>query len=271
MLVRVEDLDRNNSSQRFEDLQKADLNALGLTHEGAILRQSERFDVYRSIIAELMARDLVYPCYCSRREVREAASAPQGSHSHVPYPGTCRELSSAERVERESNGRPPALRLRTNGERYAVSDVFVGDVHLDVDDFVLQRNDGVPSYNLAVVVDDALQGVEQIVRGDDLLASTGRHVHLQRLLGYRTPEYVHVPLVLGGDGERLAKRHGAVTLADLAERGVTPSDVLQVLAQSIGVRVEGPHRALDVLTDFSWTAVPRSAWTIPVAWQTGDR
>lgn len=271
MLVRIEDLDAHNSSRANEDLQRHDLDVLGITYEPDIIRQSERFDIYGSVIADLTAEGLVYPCYCSRREIREAVSAPHGNYAHLAYPGTCRELSSTERIEKERSGRPPALRLRTQGERYTVHDLVAGDTSVDVDDFVLQRNDGVPSYNLAVVVDDERQGVTRVVRGDDLLNSTGRHIHLQNMLGFRTPVYAHVPLVVGGDGERLAKRHGAVTLHDLDVIGIDSHDVLAVLARSIGSSVDDPQTAADLLVDFSWDRVSRDVWTIPDAWQTGDR
>lgn len=271
MLLRIEDLDEHNSSSANEDLQRQDLEALGITYEPEVLRQSERFDVYGSIIAELTSKDLVYPCYCSRREIREAVSAPHGNYAHLAYPGICRELSSAARLDKERAGRPPALRLRTEHERYTVHDLVAGETPVDVDDFVLQRNDGVPSYNLAVVVDDELQGVDRVVRGNDLLSSTGRHIHLQAILGFRTPTYAHVPLVVGGDGERLAKRHGAVTLSDLAESGYGTSEVLDVLARSIGSGVRSPVSAADLLADFSWQRVPRDVWSIPDTWQTGGQ
>jgi glutamyl-tRNA synthetase len=136
-----------------------------------------------------------------------------------------------------------------------------------VDDFVLQRNDGVPAYNLAVVVDDAAQGVAQVVRADDLLFSTGRQMHLLNLLGHETPQYAHVPLVVGPDGERLAKRHGAVSLDDLAVRGVTPVDVLRVLATSLGIEVAGVERASDLVDQFRLSALPRTSWMIPDEWR----
>ena len=271
MLLRIEDLDGHNSSRVNEDDQRRALVDLGITFDADVVRQSERFHLYESVISELRQRGLVYPCFCSRREIREAASAPQGNYAHVPYPGTCRTLTVDRLREREAGGRKPALRLRTDGESYSLKDAVAGEAVVAVDDFVLQRNDGVPSYNLAVVVDDELQGVEQIVRGDDLLSSTGRHIHLQRLLGFRTPMYAHVPLVLGGDGERLAKRHGAVTLEDLSAIGVTAPQVLDVLAASIGCIRQGYRQASDLLGDFSWERLPRDVWTIPDAWQTVER
>jgi glutamyl-tRNA synthetase len=129
-----------------------------------------------------------------------------------------------------------------------------------VDDVVVRRNDGVPAYNLAVVVDDAAQGVTQVVRGDDLLPSTPRQVLLQRLLGLATPTYLHVPLVLGADGDRLAKRHGAVTLADLAAIGASPAQVLTALAASLGLCEPGePVRAVQLVERFAVDRLPRRA------------
>jgi glutamyl-tRNA synthetase len=237
-----------------------------MTFDPIIIRQSERFEQYRAIVEQLRQQDLVYPCYCTRREILESTQAPHGPTIEGAYAGTCRDLSTHERAEREQNGRPPAWRLRTNNEQYIVDDVIAGPTPTVVDDMVLLRNDGVPAYNLAVVVDDAAQVVTQILRGDDLLLGSGRHIHLQKLLGYPTPQYVHVPLVVGPDGERLAKRHGAVTLEDLSQRGIDEREVLGELARSIGIDVDRPNSVNDLLSDFSLDRLPRSPWTIPSEW-----
>jgi glutamyl-tRNA synthetase len=263
-IVRMEDLDRATSSSEHEARQLADLAALGIEWDGPVVRQSERFDLYRAAIARLRDEGLVYPCYCTRREIRaEIEQAPQAPHVHLPdgaYPGTCRDLSDAERAARERAGRRPALRLRTNGEVIAIVDGIAGPFAGAVDDVVLARGDGVPAYNLAVVVDDADQGVTQVVRGDDLLSSTPRQVHLQRLLGLPQPEYVHVPLVLGEDEQRLAKRHGAVTLAELAAAGWSTGEVLGVLAGSLGLGRRGESVTIEQLVDrFDPECVPRTA------------
>jgi glutamyl-tRNA synthetase len=268
LLLRIEDLDRLNSKPEHEVRQIAELNSLGMTFDPNIIRQSERFEQYRAIVEQLRQQDLVYPCYCTRREILESTQAPQGPSIEGAYAGTCRDLSSRDRSERERSGRPPAWRLRTNNEQYVVDDVIAGPTPTVVDDMVLLRNDGVPAYNLAVVVDDAAQGVTQIVRGDDLLLSSGRHIHLQKLLEYRTPQYVHVPLVVGPDGERLAKRHGAVTLEDLNQRGVDEREVLGELARSLGLDVDRPNGVSELLAGFSLDRLPRSPWTIPTDWQT---
>ena len=193
-LMRVEDLDTGRVRPGVEERQLADLAAMGIDWDGPVVRQSGRLDMY---VAALDRLD-TYPCFCTRAEIREAASAPHGPVG--AYPGTCRELSAGERAEREAAGRPPALRVRADGS---------------VDDFVVRRGDGAFAYNLAVVVDDAAMGVDQVVRGADLADSTPRQEWLARTLGLPAPEYIHVPLVFGPDGARLAKRHGAVTLREL--------------------------------------------------------
>jgi glutamyl-tRNA synthetase len=203
--MRMEDLDSRRVRPGMEERQLADLAAIGIDWDGAVVRQSDRLSLYEAAIEQLDT----YPCFCTRAEIREAASAPHGPVG--AYPGTCRELSAAERAEREAAGRPPALRVRAGGARVEVEDLLLGPIAGTVDDFVVRRGDGVPAYNLAVVVDDADQGVDQIVRGRDLADSTPRQAWLARTLGFAEPIYAHVPLVLGPDGSRLAKRHGAIT------------------------------------------------------------
>ena len=234
-LVRFEDLDRVTSSRDIAAQQLADLAAIGIEPDEPPVFQSDRFDLYDEAIDGLIARGLTYPCFCTRREIREAARAPHGGQA--AYPGTCRSLTPRERARRALE-RPGAVRLNTeaaglSGAEIAFRDALAGDVAGPVDDVVLRRNDGVPAYNVAVVVDDAAQGVSEVVRGDDLLAVTPTQVALQRLLGLPTPAYVHVPLVLGPDGERLAKRHGAVTLADLAAHGIGAVEVRRRLQAEV--------------------------------------
>lgn len=247
-IVRMEDLDRVQAAPEHERAQLADLADIGLDWSGEVVRQSERFDLYRDALATLRSRDLVYECFCSRREVRaEIENAP--SAPHLPpgsYPGTCRRLSSARREEFLDAGRTPALRLRADRSQERIdeptliefTDLVAGPSYGGVDDVVLQRNDGVPAYNLAVVVDDALQGVTQVVRGDDLLTSTPRQIHLHHLLGLPTPTYAHVPLILGDDGERLSKRHGAVSLDELHASGVSTRAIVGKLVRSSGIDLD---------------------------------
>jgi glutamyl-tRNA synthetase len=262
-LVRMEDLDRITSSPRHEQDQLDALSSIGLDWDGAVVRQSERFSLYLAAIDRLRAAGLVYECYCTRREIRLAAEAPHGPDPDGRYPGTCRELSDRDRSALREAGRTPALRLLSDGHDESFDDRFRGTHAGRVDDVVLQRNDGVPAYNLAVVVDDASQGVTEVVRGDDLLASTPSQILLHRLLDLPIPAYAHIPLVLAPDGSRLAKRHGAVTLADLAARGVTPGEVCARLAESIGIDTLGrPVMASDLLDGFELQRLPRTPWRL---------
>ena len=261
--VRMEDLDRVTASVVHEADQLASLAALGMRPDGPVVRQSERFDRYRDAIATLHAAGRVYECFCTRREIREAASAPHGELPEGAYPGTCRTLTAARRAEHLAAGRSPALRLRAEGERFTIDDLIAGRHEGVSDDVVLQRNDGVPAYNLAVVVDDAAQGITHVVRGDDLLSSTPRQRLLQVLLELPVPTYAHVPLVLAPDGSRLAKRHGAVTLADLAARGVTAPQVLALLGESLGLcAAYDDVTTTELLERFDLAGVPRQPWSL---------
>jgi glutamyl-tRNA synthetase len=271
LLIRVDDLDPVRSSAAFEAQQLADLAALGLDWDGPVVRQSARRDRHEAALGQLVAAGLTYECWCSRREIREASEAPHApQHGEVPsgaYPGTCRHLTDAERRERASSGRPAALRLRSSGDTVTVDDRLRGALSAVIDDVVLRRNDGVPAYNLATVVDDADQGVEEVVRGDDLLSSTPRQAHLADLLGLTRPGWAHVPLVLGADGDRLAKRHGAVTMGDLAAEGVDGAALRSILAASLGLASPGePVRMEQLVERFDPGALPTEAWVLDEGW-----
>ncbi|NMD56630.1 MULTISPECIES: tRNA glutamyl-Q(34) synthetase GluQRS [Tsukamurella] len=247
-LLRVEDLDR--VAEGAEARQLADLAAIGLDWDGAVVRQSARTAGYAAALTRLD----VYECYCTRREILSAPSAP-----HAPegaYPGTCRDLTDEERAARRRE-RPAALRLRATVDEFTVTDLLHGEYTGAVDDFVLRRGDGTYAYNLAVVVDDAAQGVDQVVRGDDLLSSAPRQAYLGTLLGHPPPTYAHVPMVLGPTGVRLAKRDGAVTMT---ERG-GPAVVLPEIAASLRLRGSTPREMLD---DFDPARLPREPWTLPL-------
>jgi glutamyl-tRNA synthetase len=242
--VRVEDLDHSRVRPGVEEAQLSDLRAFGLDWDGPVVRQSERMDLYEEAIARLDGDRLLYPCYCTRAEIRAAASAPHGIPASDHYPGTCRELSTQQRAEREASGRPPALRVRSQGARITFLDRLLGHREEEVDDFVVRRNDGTPSYQLAVVVDDAAQGIGEVVRGADLADSTPRQILLARLVGLSEPRYAHVPLVLGPEGRRLAKRHRAVTLSD---RGEGPDEVRAWMARTLGLARLGEKPSPDDL------------------------
>lgn len=249
-LIRVDDLDDRTRTD-IGERQLVDLAAIGLTWDEPPLWQTQHRGRYDDVIGSLTARGLLYECYCSRRDIQQAPRAP-----HAPqgaYPGTCRDLSDAQRaLLGEATGRPPALRLRADVSHYTVHDLLHGNYTGVVDDFVVRRGDGVPAYNLAVVADDAAQGVDQVVRGDDLLPSSPRQAYLADVLGYRQPAYGHVPLVLNQDGNRLAKRDGAVTLAEIGvERAIAE------ISASLG----WPSRNLEELLDrFDLLRLPRGPW-----------
>lgn len=267
-VIRIEDLDRVRAGSAARQL--ADLAALGLDHDGPVEYQSLRGAVYDEALARLAAAGRTYECFCTRREVAAqiaaAASAPQRGDGVPPgaYPGTCLHRSAADRARLRESGRPPALRLRTaEVESFTVRDEFAGEFTGAVDDFVLRRTDGVIAYNLAVVVDDGQTGIDQVVRADDLLDSAPRQAYLATLLGLPVPTYAHVPLALGPTGDRLAKRDGAVTLADLAAHGIGPAQVLGVLAVSLGLAARSEHVTPSVLQDrFDPAALPRTPWRV---------
>ncbi len=238
-LVRMEDLDSGRVRERFYDEQLHDLAALGLDWDGPVVRQSQRIGLYGDAVAALREQGLIYECWCTRAEIREAASAPHGSLPGGAYPGTCLRLTQAQRAGREASGRPPALRVRAGASTVAFDDRLAGRFAGVVDDFVVRRNDGAFAYNLAVVVDDAEQGIGEVVRGVDLLDSTPRQLWLGARLGLPVPRHAHVALMLGPDGARLAKRHGAVTLADRAARGQSADDVRDELAASLALCARG--------------------------------
>lgn len=259
LLLRVEDLDVGRVREAYVAEQLDDLRAIGLDWDGEVVRQSRRTALYAGALARLESDGRVFRCFCSRREVREAASAQHGELPEGFYPGTCLALGAAESQRRADAGEEYALRLRAGGAEVTVRDRLHGERTDVVDDLVLRRRDGAFAYNLAVVVDDAEQGVGEVVRGDDLLPSTAGQAHLCDLLGLERPTWAHVPLVLGPDGARLAKRHGAVTLRDLAsDRGWSAADALGWMASSLGMAPPGePVAAADLVGRFEPGRLPR--------------
>lgn len=266
-VIRMEDLDRVTSSAEHEAAQLADLADLGIESDVPVVRQSERFDTYRAAIRRLDEAGMVYRCYCTRREIRaELEAAASAPHEHLPdgaYPGTCRGLDPREEDRKREQGRVAALRLRAGAQVREVHDRRAGRWQGAVDDVVLARADGVPAYNLAVVVDDAAQRIDQVVRGDDLLTSTPRQILLQELLDLPQPEYLHVPLVLDAEGRRISKRAGAVTWGALRGQGWTARRTLSVLAGTLGLAAPGEQVDLEVLVDrFDPALIPSS----PIDW-----
>jgi glutamyl-tRNA synthetase len=255
-LLRIEDLDPQRSRREFERAQMDDLRALGIDWDGPPVRQSARLSLYEAALEHLEELGCLYPCFCTRAEIREAASAPQGDLPEGAYPGICRDLSPARLRALLAEGRRFALRLRAEGRRVEFEDRLLGRCSAVVDDFVVRRADGVPAYQLAVVVDDADQRIGEVVRGADLANSTPRQILLARLLELPVPSYAHVPLVLGHDGSRLAKRHGAATLA---ERSEPPPATLALLAHSLGLASDRDlvASAGELVSEFEPSRLPR--------------
>jgi len=271
LVMRVEDLDGPRVRPGLEARILEELAWLGLDWDegpdagGAFgpYRQSERLPLYAEALARLREAGLAYPCFCSRAEIAASSQAPHGPSDDGPrYPGTCRDLAAAGREER-ARTRRPAWRFRVPPGPVAFEDQVHGpralDVAVAVGDFVVARADGVPAYQLAVAVDDAAMGVTDVVRGDDLLPSTARQILLYRALGLAAPRFAHVPLVVGPDGARLAKRHGAVSLGDLRSRGADPRAVVGLLAALTDLAPEGARVGpRDLVSGFDLARLPRA-------------
>lgn len=264
-MLRIEDLDRERSRPEHERSQLADLAALGLDWDGPIMRQSERLQEHREAFERLRAAGRVYPCWCTRADVREAASAPHGAAGPGHYPGTCRDLSGEQRRRRARElGRAPAWRLDGRAARVRFNDLLRGPCEGAVDDVVLWRADDAPAYNLAVVVDDDAQSVGEVVRGDDLLDSTATQILIAEILGLSRPAYLHVPLVLDTQGRRLAKRDGAVTLQQRLAAGETTPQVIAWMARSAGLaRAEEPTTLDALLSTFDVRRLAREPVVLP--------
>jgi glutamyl-tRNA synthetase len=284
IILRIEDLDQARTVKDAEEGIVRDLQWLGLDWDNPLTPdyfQSNRFERYHAAIEKLRARGLLYECYCSRKELHDIASAPHGP-AGARYPGTCRDLTDAERAERGAQ-KAPALRFRVEAEtwmdtdwpggRLAVPgmmpgrvirfhDLIAGDVVEDVGeaagDFIIARADGVPSYQLAVVLDDIAMGITHVLRGEDLLDSTPRQILLFNTFNAVPPTYAHVPLILAPDGQRLAKRHGSISLAELRDAGHSAEEVVGWLAWSCGLRsAPEPCRAEELVEGFSVEMVRR--------------
>ena len=234
-LLRIEDIDFGRCREEFVDGIIEDLQWLMLDWDGDVIRQSSRLAVYSEALGRLRAMDLLYPCFCTRRDIAASASAPHGRESAV-YPGTCRSLGAEQSKERMAN-EPHCWRIdiaaaiRLTGP-LAWYDGIAGDITADPlshGDVVLARKDAPVAYHLAVTVDDAEQGVTDVVRGEDLFAATHVHRLLQALLDLPTPHYHHHRLLLDADGRRLAKRDGAPTIADLRAEGRDPGALIAEL------------------------------------------
>lgn len=272
MIMRVEDLDpRAQSRERAQQIMD-DLTWLGLDWDEGPSYQSDRTDIYQQVVGTLEKRGLTYPCFCTRSQLH-AATAPHASDGTYVYQGTCRNLTPDE-VARRSASRAPATRLRVPqpgepGDVVNFDDLVYGhyeeQLARECGDFLIRRSDGVFAYQLAVVVDDALMGVNQVVRGRDLLGSAARQSYLFGLLGYQPPTYAHVPLLVAEGGRRLSKRDQDLDLGALREAGVSAARVVGRLAHAVGLAEDGEDiLPQNLLSRFSWTTVARHSADIVV-------
>ena len=267
VLLRIEDLDAARCPRRYAEAIVDDLAWLGLAADGPQppVYQSERAAVYQQFYDRLAAKGLVYPCFCSRSQLH-AASAPHRSDGQVVYPGTCRGLTPEEIAEK-ARRKAPAWRVRVPDEEIAFTDGHLGpyaeNLARDCGDFYLRRADGVFAYQLAVVVDDALMGVTEVVRGADLLSSTPRQLWLYRELGLQAPQFYHLPLLLDHEGRRLSKRDGDLDLARLREKW-RPEEILGMLAEAAGILpAYRPVSARELVPLFSWGKVKKGDVRLP--------
>ena len=267
VLLRIEDLDTVRCPRVYADAIVDDLAWLGLAADGPTptVYQSERSGIYQQYYDILLKKGLVYPCFCSRSQLH-AASAPHRSDGQVVYAGTCRGLSDAE-IARRSLTRAPAFRVQVPDEEIAFTDGHLGryaeNLARDCGDFYLRRADGVFAYQLAVVVDDALMGVTEVVRGSDLLSSTPRQLWLYRELGLTAPQFYHLPLLLAPDGRRLSKRDGDQSLENLRAR-YTPQEIIGKLAYVCGLQdTPAPAAPQELVPAFSWNKVPKQDILLP--------
>lgn len=275
LVMRVEDLDERRVRLGMIERQLDDLLWLGLDwDEGprkggphAPYLQSRRAELYEQALERLADDGHLFSCYCSRKEIAEAASAPHGPEDEGPiYPGTCRELPDAQ-AGRRARERDAALRLRVPDEVIDFEDLLQGrvryDAARDLGDFVVRRKDGIPAYQLAVTVDDAAMEITHVLRGADLLPSTARQILIYRALDLPTPAWIHVPLMLGPDGERLSKRHGAVSLREVRDSGASPERVIGWMAASCGLAEKGDEMsAAELIHGFSLEKLPKEATVV---------
>ena len=269
VILRIEDIDGPRIKSDATDGIIQDLRWLGLDWDEGPIYQSSRRSFYDNGVNVLNSGGSTYACVCSRKEVEAAASAPHADDGAVVYPGTCRGRYASVEAARHIAGRDPAIRFAVPAQSVTFTDRFAGrrtfDVARELGDFVVAKADETPAYQLAVVVDDAAMGVTDVVRGDDLLDSTPRQMLLYEALGLTDalPTYYHLPLVVGPDGRRLAKRHGDTRLATYRALGVEPGRVVALLARWSGmVDVKDDVRAADLVERFSLDTLPKSPVTL---------
>jgi glutamyl-tRNA synthetase len=261
--LRIEDIDSPRVKPGAAEQAVDDLRWLGLDWDGEPIVQTRRVRLYEEALEELQRQEWVYPCTCTRGDVAAAASAPHAEHEGPVYPGTCAHRTVADAATLTV---PFAWRFRVN-DSPPFDDRYAGSTHIDLQqvggDFVVWKSAGAPAYQLAVVVDDAAMDVTEVIRGDDLLPSTPRQLLLYRALGWPPPQFAHVPLVVGPDGRRLAKRHGDTRLATLRAAGVASESLIGLLAWSCGWldRIT-PISPRELLPFFRLDAIPRRPFVL---------
>ena len=265
IVLRLEDLDVERVKPGMLDETLRDLEWLGLDWHGTPWIQSAHAAAFDEAVQQLLARHLAYPCVCTRKEIAEAQSAPHAGQEKARYPGTCRGKFATLAEAREASGRDPAVRLLVEPGRVEFRDEFAGrqsfDVHAEVGDFPIARRAGAVAYQLAVVVDDARQGVGEIVRGDDLLASAARQRLVQQALGLPHPRTWHIPLVTDEHGRRLAKRSDDLALARLRTSGIDPRRVVSWVARRSGIALSELASARELAPAFDIQRVPHEPIT----------
>lgn len=265
LLCRIDDIDGPRVKEGAIDEALADLEWLGLDFDAEPILQSARAHVYDLALDHLKQRGMVYPCVCTRTEIERAQSAPQESLDHGSrYPGICRDRFASAEAAREATGRDPAWRFVVDDGIVAFEDAIHGHVTIDVaadsGDFVVAKKDGQPAYQLATVVDDGDFSVTEVLRGDDLLASTPRQILLMQALGFPEPRWIHVPLIVGADGRRLAKRHGDTRIAWYRRRGISSEELIGFLAWTCGLIDERePRTAASLVDGFDVQRIVREA------------
>lgn len=265
VVLRIEDIDSPRVKPGAAEEACDDLRWLGLDWDSEPVVQTRRLPLYEAALQRLREQELVYPCTCTRGDIERAASAPHLEHEGPTYPGTCAHRSAADAGT--LGDRPFAWRFRVPPEPIEFLDDFRGPTRMRLTDlggdFVVWKSAGTPAYQLAVVVDDADQGVTEVIRGDDLVPSTPRQLLLYQALGLRPPRFAHIPLVVGPDGRRLAKRHGDTRLRTLRDAGVRPEALVGLLAQSCGwIDRVRPITARDLVPRFRLYTIPSTPFVL---------
>ena len=267
IVLRMEDIDSPRIKSGADQQALDDLRWLGLDWDGEVMVQSPRLHLYQSAFEQLQANEKVYPCTCTRRDVEQAASAPHEQGGVLVYPGTCAHRQAGDA---KSLTETFSWRFRVPETSFTWEDVCLGSVTLSRaqlgGDFVAWKSTDEPAYQLAVVVDDAEQQITEVIRGDDLVPSTPRQLLLYQELELTPPTFAHVPLVVGTDGKRLAKRHGDTRLSALRAAGVSPESLIGLLAWSCGwLEKPVPVPARDLISLFDLRAIPAKPFVLEPA------